>query len=96
LLFGSTTTSPSPINPSRLLPVELLARPDEDLRLFIRTLALQHAAYSYIAYCGYVPIITGEPRRIVADAKLSSWVARISQVYIEGVLAERPQWHCHV
>ena len=52
---------------------------------------VMHFAYP-VFWLGYVPIITGGPRRIAADAKLSAWVARISQAFIEGVLAERPQW----
>ena len=52
---------------------------------------IMHFAYP-VFWLGYVPIITGEARRIVADAKRSAWVARISQRHVEGVLAERPQW----
>ena len=52
---------------------------------------IMHFAYP-VFWLGYVPIITGQPRRIAAHAKLPAWVARISQAYIEGVLAERPQW----
>lgn len=45
-----------------------------------------------VFWFGYVPILTGQPRRIAASAKTSVWLARIPQTEVRALLDQRPEW----
>jgi hypothetical protein len=49
-----------------------------------------------VFWFGYVPILTGRPRRIVAAAKTPVWLARIPQGAVRTLLTERPGWWRHL
>jgi len=49
-----------------------------------------------VFWFGYVPILTGQPRRIAASAKSPVWLARIPQATVRALLAERPEWWRHL
>lgn len=52
---------------------------------------IMHFAHP-VFWFGYVPILTGRPRRIAASARTSVWLARISQSTLGALLAQRPEW----
>jgi len=56
---------------------------------------IMHFAYP-VFWFGYVPILTGRPRRIAASAKSTAWLARIPQATVRVLLAERPEWWRHL
>ena len=56
---------------------------------------IMHFAYP-VFWFGYVPILTGRPRRIAASAKSPVWLARIPQTTVGALLAERPEWWQHL
>jgi CRP-like cAMP-binding protein len=49
-----------------------------------------------VFWFGYVPILTGRPRRIAASARTQVWLARIPQAAVRALLAERPEWWRHL
>ena len=48
-----------------------------------------------VFWLGYVPILSGHPRRIAASAKSPVWLARVPQTTVEALLVERPEWWLH-
>ena len=48
-----------------------------------------------VFWLGYVPILSGRPRRIAASAKSPVWLARVPQAAVEALLVERPEWWRH-
>src|SRR5271165_3287432 len=49
-----------------------------------------------VFWFGYVPILTGQPRRIAASAKSPVWFARVPQAEVRALLAKRPEWWRHL
>ena len=45
-----------------------------------------------VFWLGYVPLILGKARRLAANAKTASWLARIPQDAVNKILSERPEW----
>ena len=64
----------------------ILARADTPIMHFVHP----------VFWFGYVPILTGRPRRIAASAKSPVWLARIPQAAVRALLAERPEWWRHL
>src|SRR5271166_6157936 len=56
---------------------------------------IMHFAHR-VFWFGYVPILTGRPRRIAASAKTPVWLARIPQAAVWALLAEQPEWWRHL
>jgi len=56
---------------------------------------IMHFAHP-VFWFGYVPILTGQPRRIAASARSPVWLARIPQATVRALLAERPEWWRHL
>jgi CRP-like cAMP-binding protein len=56
---------------------------------------IMHFAHP-VFWFGYVPILTGRPRRVAAAAKSPVWLARIPQATVRALLAERPEWWRHL
>jgi CRP-like cAMP-binding protein len=56
---------------------------------------IMHLAHP-VFWFGYVPVLTGRPRRIAASARTQVWLARIPQVAVRALLAERPEWWRHL
>ncbi|HZZ23232.1 MAG TPA: Crp/Fnr family transcriptional regulator [Roseiarcus sp.] len=56
---------------------------------------LMHFAHP-VFWFGYVPILTGQPRRVSAATKSPVWLARIPQAVVTTLLAERPEWWRHL
>ena len=52
---------------------------------------LMHLAHP-VFWFGYVPLFTGQARRLAVSAKTQVWLARISQAAVTALLAECPQW----
>ena len=52
---------------------------------------IMHFAHP-VFWFGYVPILTGRPRRIAASAKTQVWLARIPQAAVTALLGQRPEW----
>ena len=49
-----------------------------------------------VFWFGYVPILTGRPRRIAASAKSPVWLAHIPQGAVGALLDQRPEWWRHL
>lgn len=56
---------------------------------------IMHFAHP-VFWFGYVPVLTGRPRRIAASARTPVWLARIPQAAVRALLAERPEWWRHL
>jgi CRP/FNR family transcriptional regulator, cyclic AMP receptor protein len=56
---------------------------------------IMHFAHA-VFWFGYVPILTGRPRRIAVSARTPVWLARIPQAAVRAVLADRPDWWRHL
>lgn len=56
---------------------------------------LMHFAHA-VFWFGYVPILTGKPRRLAAAAKTPVWLARIPQAEVRALLDQRPEWWRHL
>ncbi|RBP08175.1 CRP-like cAMP-binding protein [Roseiarcus fermentans] len=56
---------------------------------------LMHLAHP-VFWFGYVPILTGRPRRLVADARTPVWLAQVPQAAVKALLVERPEWWRHL
>ena len=56
---------------------------------------LMHYAHP-VFWFGYVPILTGRPRRLIADAKTPVWLAQIPQNAVRVLLDDRPEWWRHL
>ena len=56
---------------------------------------IMHFAHP-VFWFGYVPILTGRPRRIAASAKTSVWLARIPQTAVRALLDQRSDWWRHL
>ncbi len=52
---------------------------------------IMHFAHP-VFWFGYVPILTGGPRRLAVSAKTEVWLARISHAALAALLVERPEW----
>jgi len=61
----------------------------------MRTMPIMHFVHP-VFWFGYVPILTGQPRRIAASARSPVWLARIPQATVRALLAERPEWWRHL
>ena len=48
-----------------------------------------------VFWLGYLPMFSGQPRRLAASARTPVWIARISQTKVTALLAERPEWQAH-
>lgn len=55
---------------------------------------MMHLGYP-VFWLGYGPIISGQPRRISANAKSPVWLASVPQATVMGLLGERPEWWRH-
>jgi len=56
---------------------------------------LMHYAHP-VFWFGYVPILTGRPRRLIAEAKTPVWLAQIPQNAVRVLLDDRPEWWRHL
>jgi CRP-like cAMP-binding protein len=48
-----------------------------------------------VFWLGYLPILSGRPRRLAASARTPVWLARIPQAVVGALLADRPEWQRH-
>jgi CRP/FNR family cyclic AMP-dependent transcriptional regulator len=55
---------------------------------------MMHLGYP-VFWLGYGPIMSGQPRRISANAKSAVWLASVPQTTVIGLLRERPEWWQH-
>ena len=49
-----------------------------------------------VSWLGYLPILSGRPRRLAASARTPISLARIPQAAVAKLVAERPQWERHL
>lgn len=52
---------------------------------------LSHAVF----WMGYGPLLSGQPRRVTANARTAVWIVRIAHGHVMGVLARHPEWWRH-
>jgi CRP/FNR family transcriptional regulator, cyclic AMP receptor protein len=55
---------------------------------------MMHLGYP-VFWLGYGPRISGQPRRISANAKSPVWLASVPQATVMALLGERPEWWQH-
>jgi CRP-like cAMP-binding protein len=55
---------------------------------------MMHLGYP-VYWLGYGPIMSGQPRRISANAKSAVWLASVPRTTVMGLLGERPEWWQH-
>ena len=48
-----------------------------------------------VFWIGYLPILSGRPRRLAASARTPIWIARVSRDEVTALLAKRPEWLRH-
>ena len=48
-----------------------------------------------VFWIGYLPMLSGQPRRLAASARTPVWIARIPQSNVTELLAKRPEWRAH-
>ncbi len=48
-----------------------------------------------VFWIGYLPILSGRPRRLAASARTPVWIARVSRDQVTALLAKRPEWLRH-
>jgi CRP-like cAMP-binding protein len=48
-----------------------------------------------VFWIGYLPMLSGQPRRLAASARTPVWIARIPQSKVTDLLAKRPEWRAH-
>ena len=63
----------------------ILGRPDTPIMHFIYP----------VFWIGYLPFLSGQPRRLAASARTPVWIARISQAKVTALLAKQPEWQPH-
>lgn len=49
-----------------------------------------------VFWFGYVPVLAGRPRRLIADARMPVWLAKVPQTAVRALLAERPERWRHM